>query len=105
MERSTITARENSRVDDLRSAFPVFERLAYLNAGTCGPVPAAAAEAVGRGLGAHPDMGRGDKAVLEGRVVGEVDELRERAAPLLRWGGGELALPPPTTRGGNTVLP
>ena len=29
----------------LRSQFPVFERLAYLNAGTCGPLPSAAAAA------------------------------------------------------------
>ena len=33
------------RVDDLRREFPVFERKAYLNAGTNGPVPARAAEA------------------------------------------------------------
>src|SRR3954470_12811969 len=104
MERSTITARENSRVDDLRSAFPVFERLAYLNAGTCGPVPAAAAEAVARELAADADMGRGDKAFFEGRVMGKLDGLRERVAPLLGCEAGELALTDSTTGGVNTVL-
>ena len=30
----------------LRAEFPVFERVAYLNAGTCGPLPAAARRAI-----------------------------------------------------------
>src|SRR5215211_3493967 len=104
MERSTITARENSRVDELRAAFPIFERLAYLNAGTSGPVPRAAVEVVSRELATDADVGRGDKAYFEGRVIGRLDALRERVAPLLGCAPGELALTDSTTGGVNTVV-
>ncbi len=42
----------------LRAQFPVFERLAYLNAGTCGPLPAAAARAACEVLDAAAGGGR-----------------------------------------------
>jgi L-cysteine/cystine lyase len=56
----------------LREQFPVFERLAYLNAGTCGPVPAAA-------LRAAADVGLA--AAERGRAGEHFDllaDLRER---------------------------
>ena len=37
-------------MDDLRAQFPVLERLAYLNAGSNGPVPRAALDAVHESL-------------------------------------------------------
>lgn len=42
----------------LRAQFPVFERLAYLNAGTCGPLPAAGARAACEVLEAAAGGGR-----------------------------------------------
>ncbi|MDQ3850059.1 MAG: aminotransferase class V-fold PLP-dependent enzyme, partial [Actinomycetota bacterium] len=42
----------------LRAHFPVFERLAYLNAGTCGPLPAESARAASEVLEAAAGGGR-----------------------------------------------
>ncbi|MGH2900489.1 MAG: aminotransferase class V-fold PLP-dependent enzyme, partial [Solirubrobacteraceae bacterium] len=42
----------------LRAEFPVLERHAYLNAGTCGPFPAAAARAIGTVLAGAISAGR-----------------------------------------------
>jgi len=91
-------------VQDLRAAFPVFHRIAYLNAGTNGPVPRAAADAVSEVLAAEVDAGRGDKAFFEERLLQPVDELRRRVAPLLGCDPAELALTDSTTAGVNAVL-
>ena len=42
----------------LRSEFPILERVAYLNAGTDGPVPRAAQEAAAREVAAEVEEGR-----------------------------------------------
>jgi selenocysteine lyase/cysteine desulfurase len=104
IDRSTITARENSPVRELRASFPIFQRLAYLNAGTSGPVPEAAVEAVQRELRLDAERGRGDKAFFEERVLGGLDELRRRVAPLLGCVTEELALTSSTTGGVNAVI-
>src|SRR5919197_284803 len=104
MDRSMITARENSPVRDLRGAFPIFERLSYLNAGTAGPVPRAAAEVVASELRADLESGRGDRAFFEHRVIGRLAELRGRVAALLVCEPAELALAESTTGGVNSVL-
>jgi L-cysteine/cystine lyase len=91
-------------VRDLRAAFPIFDRLAYLNTGTTGPVPQAAVQAVGRELAADAESGRGDRAYFEGRVLARLDELRRRVAPLLGCDIAELALTDSTTAGVNIVL-
>jgi selenocysteine lyase/cysteine desulfurase len=105
MERSTITAAsENSPVDALRAAFPLLERVSYLNAGTNGPIPRTAADAVAAEIDAELEGGRGDKAFFEERVIARVDELRRRVAPLLGCDPSELALTDSTTGGVNAVL-
>ena len=43
---------------ELRSAFPLLDRVAYLNAGTCGPVPGAAVEAARGELEDVAELGR-----------------------------------------------
>ena len=65
----------------LRSEFPILERVAYLNAGTDGPVPRAAQEAVARELAAEVDEGR-VMAHFERRFELQ-DELRSGYAELL----------------------
>jgi L-cysteine/cystine lyase len=50
----------------LRAEFPVTERLAYLNAGTCGPVPRRAAEAAREAVA---------RAAADGRATAYFDEL------------------------------
>jgi len=91
-------------VEELRAAFPVLERLSYLNAGTNGPVPRAAVEAAERELRAQSVEGRGDRAFFEQRVIRPAEELRRRVAPLLGCEPAELALSDSTTAGVNAVL-
>jgi L-cysteine/cystine lyase len=52
----------------LRAAFPVFDRRAYLNAGTCGPLPAAAVRAATESL---------DQAARDGRTRTYFEPLLE----------------------------
>jgi selenocysteine lyase/cysteine desulfurase len=88
---------------DLRAAFPVLERIAYLNAGTNGPVPRAAADAAARSVREQAEGGRGGHAFFD-RLLGDVDGLRARVAGLLGCDPGELALTGSTTDGVNAVL-
>jgi selenocysteine lyase/cysteine desulfurase len=90
-------------VDDLRAEFPVFERLAYLNAGSNGPVPQRALGAAQQSMQRQAIEGRGDKAAFEenGR---RIDALRERISALFGCSTAELALTGSTTDGVNAVL-
>jgi L-cysteine/cystine lyase len=90
-------------VDDLRAQFPVLERLAYLNAGSNGPVPQAALDAVSESLRWQAAEGRGDKAHFE-ENANRIDHLRARVAALLGCETAELALTGSTTDGVNAVL-
>jgi L-cysteine/cystine lyase len=90
-------------VDDLRAQFPVLERLAYLNAGSNGPVPQAALAAVDESLRWQATEGRGDKAHFE-ENANRIDHLRARIAALLGCETAELALTGSTTDGVNAVL-
>ena len=58
---------------ELRAAFPVFQHRVYLNAGTCGPLPAAAAQATGEAL---------LLAVTQGRAAAYYEALIERRGAL-----------------------
>ncbi len=86
----------------LRAAFPVLARTAYLNAGTCGPVPAASAQAIGATL---------VQAVSEGRtqryfeaMLGTRTRLREDYAQLLGAAADDVALTTCTSEGIVRVL-
>jgi len=86
----------------LRAAFPVLERAAYLNAGTCGPVPAAARAAVDAVI---------DQACAEGRGPAYFDalsdargRLRAAYAELLGATPGDVALTTCTSEGIVRVL-
>src|SRR3954469_19440888 len=86
----------------LRAEFPVLERLAYLNAGTDGPVPAAAAEAARAELAAE---------VQDGRWTGHFerrfelqDELRAFYARVLGCETRDVALTTSTSEGLGTVM-
>ena len=50
----------------LRAQFPILERVAYLNAGTDGPVPRAAQEAVARELASELGRGAGGRTSSAG---------------------------------------
>jgi L-cysteine/cystine lyase len=86
-----------------RSEFPVFERVSYLNAGTEGPVPRRAAEAV---------HGRVDLEVTQGRcgrpyfdeLIEMASRMRDGYAAVLGCDASQVALTGSTTDGVNTVL-
>jgi len=88
---------------DLRSQFPVLERVAYLNAGSVGPVPRAAVEAAEVQLQDALENGRGGKAQFESATE-LADGLRARVAALMGCDPGELALTGATTDGVNAVV-
>jgi selenocysteine lyase/cysteine desulfurase len=90
-------------VEELRAEFPVLERVAYLNAGSNGPVPRRAAEAAAAALAQQVEEGRGGAAFFES-VVGAADRLRPRVAAVLGCDPAELALTSNTTDGVNSAL-
>jgi L-cysteine/cystine lyase len=65
----------------LRAAFPVLERTAYLNAGTCGPLPAAAQRAAVEAWRFGTEEGR--SGAFYERLMALSDELRARYANAL----------------------
>jgi selenocysteine lyase/cysteine desulfurase len=81
----------------LRAEFPVLERLAYLNAGTDGPLPSAAVRASARELSREAADGRG-MAHFQRRVELN-DRLRAAYAAMLGCEPGELALTSCTSEG------
>lgn len=87
----------------LRAQFPVVERLAYLNAGSVGPLPRAAVEAADADLRLQLEQGRGSKAHVD-HAHGLADRLRARVAGLLGCDPWEVALTGATTDGVNAVL-
>src|SRR5919107_886735 len=106
MDRSMIIAGRSlvwPRVEELRSQFPVLERMAYLNAGTNGPMPRAALEAVERSLGEQLENGRCGSAWFE-RQIGRIDELRGRVSGLLGAEQRDVAITGSTTDGVNAAI-
>ncbi len=86
----------------LRAQFPILERVAYLNAGTDGPVPRAAQEAAARELASELEEGRA-KAHFERRFELQ-DELRAGYAELLGATTDDIALTTSTSEGLGKVL-
>ena len=86
----------------LRSEFPVLERTAYLNAGTDGPVPRAAQEAVAAELADETAEGRGFAHFGRRREL--LDELRAGYAELVSCRVEDLALTTGTSEGLGKVL-
>ncbi len=100
MTASTTGLRAEER---FRSQFPVLERLAYLNAGTEGPVPAASAAAVRERVDLEARSGRCGRAYHDD-VLEMADRLRAAYAQVLACSPSEVALTGSTTDGCNTVL-
>ena len=87
----------------MREAYPVLERLAYLNAGSVGPLARATVEAIERGRRRDLEEGRAGRAYFEGMLA-----ARERVRALLAAEVGvpaeNVALTHATTEGCNIVL-
>ena len=86
-----------------RAQFPVFERAAYLNAGTEGPVPRRAAEAVRDRIELELTAGRCGKPYMT--MVQELAaDLRAGYARVLGAEPADVALTGSTTDGVNTII-
>jgi len=86
----------------LRAQFPVLERVAYLNAGTDGPVPRAAAQAARAEVDAQLEEGR--TAAHFKRRFALQDELRAGYAALVGARPEDVALATSTSEGLGRVL-
>jgi L-cysteine/cystine lyase len=92
-----------TRADDFRAQFPVLEQLAYLNAGTEGPVPRRAAEAVQSRIELETTRGRCGRPYFE-ELMSLAARGRAGYAGLLGCQDSDVALTGSTTDGVNTVL-
>lgn len=89
--------------EEARAAFPVLERLAYLNAGTNGPLPRAAGEAMVAQTIADMAEGRaGADYYARSRALRE--RVRGKLASLIGAPAENVALTTSTTNGCNIVL-
>jgi selenocysteine lyase/cysteine desulfurase len=86
-----------------RAEFPVFEHLAYLNAGTEGPVPRRAADAVQNRMELELNRGRCGRPYFEA-VMDLASRSRAAYAGVLGCEPEEVALTGSTTDGVNTIL-
>ncbi len=89
--------------DQLRTHFPVLATRAYLNAGTEGPIPRAAADAVQQRITEDLSAGRAGGTYF-GTVMELAAEARAGYALALGAAPSEVALTSSTTFGVNTVL-
>jgi L-cysteine/cystine lyase len=89
--------------EQVRAAFPVLEHLAYLNAGTNGPLAQATVEAMLAEQLVDLTQGRGGEPYFS-RVLGMRDEARAKLADVLAVTPGQVALTRSTTDGCNIVL-
>jgi L-cysteine/cystine lyase len=88
---------------EARRRFPVLERVAYLNAGTCGPLSRRTDAAMGEWQARALREGRGGRAYFEaGRELSE--RVRERLSRLLGVAADRLLLTGSTTEGCNIVV-
>ena len=89
--------------EEVRAAFPVLEQYAYLNAGTNGPLPRVAAEAMIAEQLVDVAQGRGGEPYFS-RALAMRDEVRAKLAALFGVEPMKVALTRSTTDGCNIVL-
>jgi L-cysteine/cystine lyase len=89
--------------EEVRAVFPVLEQYAYLNAGTNGPLPRAAVEAMIAEQLVDLTEGRGGEPYFS-RALRMRDEVRAKLASLFSVEPRQVALTRSTTDGCNIVL-
>jgi L-cysteine/cystine lyase len=89
--------------EEARAQFPVLERLAYLNAGTNGPLARSTADAMAAQERDDVEGGRGGPAYFE-RALGLRDTVRAKLAAVVGVPPERLSLATSTTNGCNIVL-
>jgi L-cysteine/cystine lyase len=90
-------------VEEARAEFPILERIAYLNAGTNGPLARRTVEAMAAQERADLEEGRGGQAYFE-RALELRDEVRAKLAVAVGVPAEKLSLATSTTNGCNIVL-
>jgi L-cysteine/cystine lyase len=90
-------------LEEARAQFPVFERFAYLNAGTNGPLARATVEAMADFNRRDLEQGRGGKEYFE-ELLGLREHAREALAGVLDVLTENVALVSSTTNACNVVL-
>lgn len=88
---------------EFRAQFPVLQRVAYLNAGTTGPLPGNVADAVNERIRLEVDGGRCGKSYMTS-VQELAAQLRAAYARILGCDPNTVALTGSTTDGVNTVI-
>jgi L-cysteine/cystine lyase len=86
----------------LRAQFPVFERLAYLNAGTCGPLPGPAVGVANQVLEESARSGR--SGMYFEQMLALIKQRRAAYAALVNGGPDDVALTTSTSEGIVRVL-
>jgi len=89
--------------EEARAQFPVLERLAYLNAGTNGPLARATIEAVHARLERDLHEGRSGLAFIE-EILAQREEARRGLAQVIGVDPEHVALTDSTTRGCQVVV-
>lgn len=89
--------------EEARAQFPVLERIAYLNAGTFGPLASGTMEAARAELERDLEQGRSGDLYFQ-RTMALRDELRREIAALVGTDPARVALTSSTTDGCNIVL-
>jgi L-cysteine/cystine lyase len=89
-------------MDALRAEFPILARIAYLNAGTDGPVPTVAVDAARAALDAQLEQGRYGAHFETRRAA--MEELRAAYAGVLGCDVADVALKTSTSEGLGSVL-
>jgi L-cysteine/cystine lyase len=90
-------------LDAVRAGLPVLDRIAYLNAGTNGPLPRRTVEAMQASLARDLEEGRSSREYFEA-MLARREELRAALARFLRAPEETIALTTSTTEGCNVVL-
>ncbi len=89
--------------EEARALFPVLERLAYLNAGTFGPLARPTSDAVAEQLRRDLERGRSGKAYIDEAVAAR-SRVRDLVADLVGATPEHVSLTSSTTDGCNIVL-
>ena len=87
----------------VRAGLPVLERLAYLNAGTNGPLPRRTVDVMVETLQRDLREGRSSKPYFESMLAGR-EELRASLARILSTAPENIALANSTTEGCNVII-
>ena len=89
--------------EQARAQFPVLERLAFLNAGSMGPLATPTVEAMAARERSDLDRGRGGKLYIE-EMLALREDARTSLAGVIHVEPAKVALTASTTEGCNLVL-